>query len=111
MTRPRPKPEHLRNMIHAWISSATPAEFEELAAALGTSKATLYQLSTNHRGASPERALQLELVSQAMHKSNKRLPVLFCGDASEVCRRCPHFEKSVGKARVLAAEFGPTGGK
>lgn len=106
-----PRPEQLRNMIHAWISSASPEEFEELVSALDTSKATLYQLSTNHRSASPARALQLELVSQAMHKANKQLPVLFCGDASEVCRRCPHFEKSVGKARVLAAEFGPTGGK
>ena len=101
-------------MVHAWIDAASPEELEELTAALDTSKQTLYQISEGFRNASPARALQLELVTKAMRQSNKKLPALLCGDASVVCRRCPHFEKSVGKARVLAAEFGPTkttGGK
>ena len=106
-----PDPTPLRNMVHPWIDAATPQEFEELVAALGTSPATLYQVSAGHRNASPARSLQLQLITQAMHKSNPKLPPLVCGDASEVCRRCPHFVKSVGKARALAAEFGPARGE
>jgi hypothetical protein len=97
-------------MIHAWVDAASANELEELVDALDSSHATVYQLSQGHRNASPARALQLELVSQAMRKSNPRLPELVCGDASVVCRRCPHFIKSVGKDRALAAEFGPVGG-
>jgi hypothetical protein len=105
-----PNPKPLRNMVHAWIDAASTEELAELTAALGSSPATLYQLSQGVRSASPARALQLELVTQAMRESNKKLPALVCGDASEVCRRCPHFAKSVGKDRVLAAEFGPSRG-
>lgn len=106
-----PEVRPLRNMVHAWIDAASPEEFEELISALATSPATLYQLSQGVRKASPARALELELVTQAMRKSNRKLPALVCGDASEVCRRCPHFAKSVGKDRVLAAEFGPSRGR
>lgn len=106
-----PEPKPLRNMVHAWIDAATPEEFDELVDALGTSHATLYQVSNGRRRASPARALQLELVTQAMRKSNRKLPAVVCGDASEVCRRCPHFVKSVGHARALASEFGPSRGR
>lgn len=96
-----------RNMIHAWVDTATGEELAELVAALNTSAATVYQLSSGHRNASPQRALQLELISKAMNKTNKALPTLVCGDTSEVCRRCPHFIKSVGRERAAVAEFGP----
>jgi hypothetical protein len=102
------EPKPLRNMVHAWIDAATTDELRELAEALGSSPATLYQLSLGHRAASPARALELEVVTAAMRKTNRALPALVCGDASEVCRRCPHFVKSVGKHRALAAEFGPS---
>jgi hypothetical protein len=104
MANPKPR----RNMVHAWIDAASPHELDELVAALGTSRQTLYQLSSGFRHASPGRALQLELISQAMRRTNKALPALVCGDASDVCRRCPHFIKSVGRTRAIAAEFGPT---
>ncbi len=100
-----------RNMIHAWVDTATANELEELVTALGSSHQTIYQLSQGYRAASPARALQLELVSQAMHKANPTLPELVCGDASAVCRRCPHFIKSVGKDRAIASEFGPVGSR
>ncbi|MGL4649732.1 MAG: hypothetical protein ACRC1H_10020 [Caldilineaceae bacterium] len=103
MTDPKPR----RNMVQAWIDAASSEEFAELVAALGTSPQTLYQLSSGHRNASPARALQLENITQAMRRENRKLPALVCGDTSEVCRRCPHFQKSVGKKRATESAVGP----
>lgn len=84
------------NPIKKWMHVATVKEQDAMAKLAGTTRAMLYQYGGGFRETSAERAAQIELATQAMHKQNKKLPVLFRSDLSNACAKCPFARKCLG---------------
>jgi hypothetical protein len=94
------------NMFKLWMKAATPAEQEQLAAEVGTTRAMLYQYSSpesTNRYPSAERGSDIERVSRKMHVASLgRLPLLYRTDLVEACRKCEYAQKCLGAAAVRA---------
>lgn len=87
--------------IKTWMTLATTAQQEQLAALLGSSRATLYQYSNLERGVSATRAIALEKATTKMAKITKgRLPVVLRTETSEACGQCEFAKKCLeGKSK------------
>lgn len=91
------------NIFKLWMRAATRAEQDLLAQRAGTTQPHLYQLSGEHRQASPTLGASIERVSSDMHKaSNGRLPRIYRTDLVEACRQCEFAQKCLGPAAVRA---------
>ena len=95
----------MNDTLKRWMQAATPAEWQELADAVGTSPGTLDQYAGRHRAPSTERAIAIERAAAPITKRSKgRLPRLLRTDMSTACSGCEFARKCLGMAAV-ASEF------
>ncbi len=91
--------------MKAWMSAATTAEQELLAAKAGTSRGMLFQLAGGHRQASAALAGKIEHVALDMAKASKgRLPIVTRTDLCAACQQCQYAAKCLGE-RAVVSEF------
>lgn len=91
--------------LKLWMQAATPAEQEALAAAVGTSRGTLYQYAGGHLQASAARGAAIERATSAMTKTNPLLPVVYRTDTVEACRDCEFARRCLGDDIVVKSHF------
>ena len=91
-----------------WMRVASKAEQEQLAQAVGTTRAYLYALSAAdgadyRREPKPALARNIEHATAAMHKSTKgRLPLVYRTDLVTACRECEFAQRCLA---ATSAEF------
>lgn len=109
---PKINPDTPVTPLKLWMRAATVEEQEQLAKELGTSRGTLYQYGNQHRGASVERAIAIEVLTTHMHNESKgRLPIVYRTDLTAVCRGCAFARKCLGDAIIVRGEFEPAKSK
>lgn len=87
--------------FHAWMREATTEQQDALAAAIGSSRGTLYQYAQKHRGMSAARAAQIEAALSLMPLAPALR--LLRTDLCEACAQCPYAEKVLGPRAVVSA--------
>jgi DNA-binding transcriptional regulator YdaS (Cro superfamily) len=91
------------NIFKLWMNAATPDEQKLLAAALGTSRGYLYQISGGFKQCSAQRGSAIERETAKMHRASLgRLPLVYRTDLVEACRTCEFAQKCLGAAAVRA---------
>lgn len=86
----------------SWMALATTAEQEQLADLIGSSRASLYQLSgpTPLRRASAGMAAKIEAATLLMHDmTGGRLPIVYRSDMCADCANCPFAREALGDVR------------
>lgn len=86
----------INKQMKAWMSAATTAEQEELAAAANTSRGMLYQLSSGERTAGPALARRIELASKGLRRENPKLPLIRRTELCPACGECEFAKKCGG---------------
>lgn len=92
----------MTTMLSHWMRKATAAQQQELAAALGTSRAYLYHLAASPdkryaREPAPALAAKIEEETARMHlASGGVLPQLYRSDLNSACRQCQFAAKCLG---------------
>lgn len=75
-----------------------------MAAAIGSSRGMLYQISGGHSGVSAERGITIEQLAARMHRESQgRLPLIYRTDLVEACRGCNFAQKCLGKRAVRSS--------
>ncbi len=94
------------NIFKTWMNAATATEQQQLADAIGTSRAYLYQISNENRGVGADRARDIERHTATMHRASRgRLPKLYRTDLHEGCRGCEFAARCLGADVVARADF------
>ena len=92
----------MTTMMSLWMRKATTAQQQELADALGTSRAYLYHLAASPerryaREPAPALAARIETETARMHKATGGvLPQLYRSDLNSACRQCQFAAKCLG---------------
>lgn len=84
-----------------WMRAANAAQQEQLAKAVGTSRAYLYHLagdeSANYaREPKPKLAAAIERVTEQMHAADPKLPRVYRTDLVTACRECAFARECLG---------------
>lgn len=92
-----------------WMSLATSAEIDELAASAGTSRAYLYALASEGKSYSREAdnglAGRIERAAEGItRRAGGRLPKVLRTDLNAECRVCSYAEKCLG-ADAIKSHF------
>lgn len=85
----------MNKALKNWMTLATSGEQAELASLAGTSRAQLYQLTSEERTASADLASHIANASKALKKINKKLPLLRRSELCPACAEC-EFAKRCG---------------
>ena len=91
------KTKHPTTMLKLWMREASPAEQEELAQAVGSSRGHLYQVAGGFRRFGPAKAAAVERKAAEMHRDTKgRLPKVYRTDLALECAACEYAQKCLG---------------
>lgn len=94
----------ITTLLKVWMRQASPDEQDALAAAVGSSRGTLYQYAGGFLQASAERGAAIERATAEMAKVNPRLPVVYRTDTVSACRGCEYARACLGE-KAIASEF------
>ena len=92
----------MSTMLSLWMRRATTAQQQELADALGTSRAYLYHLAASPdkryaREPAPALAARIEDETARMHDATDgALPRLYRSDMNSACRQCQFAARCLG---------------
>jgi transcriptional regulator with XRE-family HTH domain len=89
----------MSSAFKVWMLAASPATQERLAAAIGTSRAYLYQWSNGHREPEALTAAKIEHETRAIHEETGGfLPIVLRTEVNTACANCEFAKQCLGES-------------
>lgn len=74
--------------LREWLKQVPPETANALCGKIGTSRATLYQYASGHRGISAARATEIDAAVRALRDDGAEVPLLHAKDMCTACAKC-----------------------
>jgi hypothetical protein len=90
----------MNKAMKRWMVAASSEQQAQLARLAGTTVGTLYQLTSEHRHASSQLAIDLEKAAARVKQGDVPLPPLSRMDLNKTCRGCDFAKACTSKDKL-----------